>query len=995
MVPANPEHGRAASSLPDSLSRIGDFTIVREIGRGGMGVVYEATQTGVDRRVALKVLPAALGADAVARFEREARAAGSLKHPGIVPVYAVGEDAGLHYIAMEFVDGRTVDALIEEAALRKPATGESSGAGSGASHTSTRTPAPGDPIEEARPDSRRYMVRAAELFAGVSQALAEAHAAGVVHRDIKPSNLIMDPSGRLRVLDFGLARAADMGRITHTGETIGTPRYMSPEVINPRRHDPDHRADVYSLGVTLYEMLTLRPAFLGENAEEILLKIIDQEPPRPRSVNPGIPRDLETIVLRAMAKRPADRYPDAAALAEDLTRFVNGLAPRARRMGPVTRSVRWIGRHKMASAVGALLVALLLSLGLWVQRARWEDERSAYASFMDWGHRYLSYEIGPDDTELSPTDMVHEALDRVERAARLMSNRPEPRFYIGICHVEMGNLDAARRDLESALKIAPDFHAARVVLADLLRKQGDGQAARALLDAMPDRADVTRPETIFYEAQARLYSHDPARAFKLFGQALDARLDDPYLKYRVYLGRGDAAFLLGDRIQALEDYSAARTLRGETPEVMLKLARLHFASGRPAKARQCLEAVAPEDERRYEPFLKVASLLDEIGRHEEALRWIARAEKRSPSRAAILIRKAALLLRIGRADGALESANAAIRLEPTLDRAHELKGRALLARGDLDAAEAALVEATRLSPENHRARRWLAHTLFRRGRFQHALSVSRRAARLAPRDTDAQILYAVNLARGGQLDQAFKQIQIACTAEAPMVAKFTLPRSRGRNTAGAGGAASRPESKGGKSDGKSLVDGTAEAVPEALLTLKERNGAPSGSLDRPSRTLLRLNRMARDAENRGDLERMARMTTLLTAVDGRSARGHAERLGRMALGKNRCKDAVQTLERASQRFPDDPKLVYYLGRCYLALGNREALGRLCEALGRRGSENAEFLLVRSRLEARAGNLDAAERSLEAALKAGWGPTEKLEKIKDLAPVLERRRRRGK
>jgi tetratricopeptide (TPR) repeat protein len=986
MVPANSEPGRSSGSLPDSLSRIGDFTIVREIGRGGMGVVYEATQTGVDRRVALKVLPAALGTEAVARFEREARTAGSLKHPGIVPVYSVGEDAGLHYIAMEFVEGRTVDALIEEAELRRPAASESSAPPSGASPSSIHTPATGDPIEEARPDSRRFMVRTAELFAGVSRALAEAHSAGVVHRDIKPSNLILDPSGRLRILDFGLARAADMGRITHTGETIGTPRYMSPEVINPKRHDPDHRADVYSLGVSLYEMLTLRPAFRGENAEEILLKVLDQEPPRPRSVNPAIPRDLETIVLRAMAKRPSDRYPDAAALAEDLTRFVNGLAPRARRMGPMTRSVRWIGRHKMASAVGALLVLLLLSIGLWVQRTRWEEERSAYASLMDWGHRYLSYEVGPDDTVLSPTDMVQEALDRFRRAARLMPDEPEPRFYRGICHIEIGNLDAATRDLESALEVAPDFHAARAVLADLLRRRGQPEAARALLRSMPDRAEAVRPETIFYEAQARLYAHDPGGALKLFARALDAHLDDSYLKYRVYLGRGDAALLLGDRIQALEDYSAARTIRGETPEVMLKLARLHFAAGRPAKARQCLEAVAPEDERRYEPFLKVASLLKEIGRHQEALRWIERAEKRNPRSAAILVGKASLLLRVGRADQALEAANAAIRLEPELDRAHELEGRALLARGEFDAAEAALVEATRLRPENYRARRWLAHTLYRRGRYKHALAVSRRAAKLAPRDTDAQILYAVSLAQGGQLDQAFKQIQHACTAEAPLVATFTPTRR---------GGASPPKAKSGGADVKRVVVGTRRAGSEAPGLLREGKAEPRARPARPSRTLFRLKRMAREAEKQGDVDRMARMTNFLVAVNGRSGRRYAERLGRIAVGKNQCREAVQTLERASVRFPDDPKLAYYLGRCYLGLGNRKRLDRLCEEIGRRKSGEAEFLMVRSRLEAAAGHLDAAEQSLDAALKAGWGPAEKLESIKDLAPILERRRKGGK
>ena len=325
----------------------------------------------------------------------------------------MGEDAGLHYIAMEFVEGHTLDRLIEEATLRiNPDRTQ----GETPQPDSTSSPVPGDPVEVASPNSRRYMVRVAELFAGAARALAAAHATGVVHRDIKPSNLILDPGGQLRILDFGLARASGMGRITHTGETIGTPRYMSPELINPRKTAPDHRTDVYSLGVSLYETLTLRPAFHGENAEELLLEVLTQEPARPRTANPAIPRDLETVVLRAMAKRPTDRYPDAAALAEDLQRFVEGLAPRARRMGPATRSFRWVGRHKMATTVGALVFALILSLLLWVKRDRQDENLHAYNQLMAWGQRYLAYQVGPDDAELSPTDVVQEASERFDQA---------------------------------------------------------------------------------------------------------------------------------------------------------------------------------------------------------------------------------------------------------------------------------------------------------------------------------------------------------------------------------------------------------------------------------------------------------------------------------------------------------------------------------------------------------------------------------------------------
>jgi len=964
------------STLPGSLAKLHDFTLVREIGRGGMGVVYEATQTGVDRCVALKVLPAALGADAVTRFDREARAAGSLKHPGIVPVYAVGEDAGLHYIAMEYVKGQTLDLLIDEAILRTDPSDSKSESGAPGS------PVPGDPIQVARPSSRKYLVRVAELFAEVARALASAHGAGVLHRDIKPSNLILDPSGTLRILDFGLARAPDMGRITQTGETIGTPRYMSPEIINPGRQAPDHRSDVYSLGVSLYETLTLRPAFQGEAAEEILLKVLNQEPPRPRTLNPAIPRDLETIVLRATAKRASDRYPDAAALAEDLSRFVEGLAPRARRMGPLTRSIRWVGRHKMASAVAMLVVLLLLSLFLWVQRSRKDDDLNTYKSLMAWGKRYLSYELGPEDKDLSPTDMVQEAQDRFSRAIRLLPDNPEPYFYRAICYMELGADDAARLDLETALKVSSRFHAARVVLADLLRQEGAVDRAEALLAEMTAGNTTMQPETLHYEGQAMLYAHDPARAAQCFSRALASHLGDPYLKYRAYLGRGDAMLLLGDPIQALEDFSAARTLRGETPEVMLKLARLHFHEGRNTKAKKCLEVMAPEDEQWAEPFLRAASLLQELGKHQEALAWIERAEARAPDSSEILARKADILLRVGATRQAVGTANRALGLDPDLGVALEIKGRALLVMQQVDKAVAVLEEAARLSPENHRTRRWLAYALDRQGHHGKALEMSRSAVSLAPRDPDSQILYADSLARSGNMDKAYRQLRVAFSLEE----RGPRPRKQ-RRTHAESPSRDRPSGATPKSHINNRKPGvTSTPHRSAGATLDEKPASWSSS-----RTLRRLMQFATEAEKQGDFDKRVRMTAFLVAVGGPRAQKYAERLGKASLRNKNHAAALDTLERACTRFPHNTQLAYYLGRTYIALNKHDILKMFLLRLKNqqpKGINRAESLIVQARLLSLSGNLEEAKKCVGAALREGGRTENDLRKIEDLAPVLK-------
>ncbi len=355
--------------------QLGDFEVVRELGRGGMGVVYEARQRSLNRRVALKVLGPGLGLTprAVDRFRREAEAAAKLHHSNIVPVYATGEEDGVHFYAMELIDGPSLDQVIRGVASGgRPPPDSASHPGADAPRSpaldqtgpyappAAPTPPSGSASASgARPSADRFD-RAAAMIADVADALHHAHQQGVTHRDVKPSNLLLSSDGRLSVTDFGLARLLEQPGMTVTGEFVGTPAYMSPEQITAGRVPLDHRTDIYSLGATLYELLTLRPPFRAEGRDKLLAMVIQKEPAAPRSIDPKVPRDLETICLKCLEKDPDRRYQSAKDLAEDLRRYVNRFAIKARRAGPLARAGKWVKRNPWAAALlGCLLIALL------------------------------------------------------------------------------------------------------------------------------------------------------------------------------------------------------------------------------------------------------------------------------------------------------------------------------------------------------------------------------------------------------------------------------------------------------------------------------------------------------------------------------------------------------------------------------------------------------------------------------------------------------------
>jgi serine/threonine protein kinase/predicted Zn-dependent protease len=344
--------------------QIGEFRILREVGRGGMGVVYEAVQETLGRHVALKVLPTRALADPrrAERFRREARAAAKLHHTNIVPVFGTGETDGLHYYAMQFIPGQGLDRVIDE--LRRLRQENPSGATEPSRASLATAQGPGTVSLSGTTEpgitsasGRRYWESVARLGAQAADALAHAHAQGVLHRDIKPANLLLDPQGIVWVTDFGLAKLADEEDLTRAGDVVGTLRYLAPERFEGRC---DTRADIYALGLTLYELLTLRPAFDEKARENLIAQVMQGTPQRPTQLRREVPRDLETIVLKALAREPEARYGSAADLAEDLRRFAEDRPIQARRAGPGERLWRWSRRNPVVAALTAALLLVLI-----------------------------------------------------------------------------------------------------------------------------------------------------------------------------------------------------------------------------------------------------------------------------------------------------------------------------------------------------------------------------------------------------------------------------------------------------------------------------------------------------------------------------------------------------------------------------------------------------------------------------------------------------------
>lgn len=554
------------------LGCLGDFRLLSEVGRGGMGIVYEAEQISLRRRVALKVLPfaAALDPKRLERFRHEAQAAALLHHTHIVPVFAVGCERGVYYYAMQFIEGQSLAQLIQQ--LRQggePAPSDATRSVPGrrdASHAIFGSsifvaPEPSSstviPIDEAASSGRsglaarsetraelgsstvhlgsaqEFIRKAVEWGIQAADALDHAHSLGIVHRDIKPANLLIDVHNHLWVTDFGLAQHCQDAGLTATGDLVGTLRYMSPEQALGDRGMVDHRTDMYALAATLYELVTLEPLLNGRTRQELLQQVIAEAPVSPRRLNKAVPVDLETILLKALAKEPSDRYACIRDLADDLRRFLGHEPIHARRPSPLERASKWSRRHRSVvfSGIVALVVtvvALAVSTGLVVREqmktqeayarvvSEQEQTRAAAAQaernfqqarqMLDLFTQICEDEL-PDRPENGPVrnKLFEAALDYYEQFIRQSEGDSHLQAELTNSHVHVAEI---LHQGGSAQDAVASLEQARELQEDLVRKHPDISKYRRELVSIYHRIGILRGrDLIFLASQESVQSH--------------------------------------------------------------------------------------------------------------------------------------------------------------------------------------------------------------------------------------------------------------------------------------------------------------------------------------------------------------------------------------------------------------------------------------------------------------------------------------------------------
>lgn len=643
----SPHHDAVRDTAPGSLQpgqRLGDYLIERQIGAGGMGVVYRARQVSLNRMIALKVLPSHLqgSATGVSRFQREVEATAQLRHPNIVSIYATGETNGASHYAMELIEGPNLSEIVAHLRcepipeLRSTAPpSEPLAVKPNETPTlptwltavlSTSAPAPGSgstTLANARTPSGSggtYFHWVARLLVGVADGLDYAHQKQIVHRDIKPSNLLLSEDGRLHVSDFGLARVLAEPSVTQTGEVVGTPYYMAPEQIRASSGGVDGRTDVYALGATLYEMLTLRPPHPGSCRDVVFASILQDEPTPPRHHNRRVPRDLETICLKALEKDPEHRYVSASALGEDLRRFVSNMPISARRSGVIARGVKWCRRHPSMAVSLGLAAGLAIASSVLAYRAHDAEQRLNAAETQQ---VVVAAQANQVEADLASAQQAVEQANRSEQqrvfskamlasmqgdfesANAAVSQAKSLGATAGTLHVLRGQIalfagrfKTATVELEEAVKLMPDSVSANALLAETCSKRARWSRAGTLL-ARVQELEPSSVEDLLVWGRSLSY-HDPLAAIEPLNKAIAkdrqsivARLIRGDVRTKLAMNSADPT----DAQNALEDLRLADSLLDPGPYLLSQLlhanlvaATAYEAAGKPDAEREALEA---------------------------------------------------------------------------------------------------------------------------------------------------------------------------------------------------------------------------------------------------------------------------------------------------------------------------------------------------------------------------------------------------------------------
>jgi len=746
--PAAPVAAPRAAPLGGTL---GDFRLLREVGRGGMGVVYEAEQISLGRRVALKVLPLAATLDPrhLQRFQNEARAAASLRHEHIVPVFAVGSERGLHYYAMQFIDGRSLAETIRAMVAGDPTADDRA-----TTLASART--------------SNHIRHAAELGAQAAAALEHAHALGIVHRDIKPANLMTDGAGQLWITDFGLARTANEQNLTLTGDIVGTLRYMSPEQALAKHGLVDHRADVYGLAVTLYELLTLQPAIAGNDREEILRRVAFEEPPPPRRLNSALPRELETIVLKAMAKEPRHRYQSAEEFADDLRRFLADQPIQARRASASRKLGRWARRNPALSAM-ALALLVVFTVGNALVAWKWRGERVARRQAENARQQLRDdfERLGAANARVESA-LAHTRGGRWSRAEAEFNAalvlRPDHSFALkerGELYCRLGLWSDALADISAAAALEPesDDPLPAFRLGCLYALAGDDANYRRVSSRFLETVDMRRPSVAQWWSVrlATMTGAAPESAVRLLQLARAYREANPNSNDAI-CGLGEACFAAGDYGQAALHFSEVEKKRRD-PITALYQALTWMRLARPTEAAAALR--------------RADDMLD---------RWILHGDEPPPTCPTPHWQEwAAIQLLLPRARAALDQPPGDARIALTRARSSMLLGRR-------DAAEADYARALQWATSESSVRLKGFHAFTDNGDWPRAEAELTAALRLQPTDVRVSLIAARHYAGRGDLKRAEKFAEDAATLEptnpAPRVQAFAIFAS-GRHWAAA------------------------------------------------------------------------------------------------------------------------------------------------------------------------------------------------------------------
>jgi len=653
----------------DYLRRIGELDVVREIGRGGMGIVFEAVDPSLKRRVAVKIMPRAPGmsASSIVRFRREAELAASLKHQSIVPVHSFGETADEFYLSMALLEGASLASVLKQLARAYSTGGDLSIPRAGIP-ASAVVRARSLAIEQSFPEvaitadasATSHVTAMVEVLRVVSDALAQAHQRGVIHRDVKPANILIDAAGHAFLTDFGLACVLDDPHVTQAGASPGTPQYMAPEQVNASHGDLSPATDVFALGVTLYEALTLTNAFPGDSLVSILYSVTTHEPVNAQTINPAVPADLVAILQRALEKDPADRYPSAREFSDDLAAFLRGDPVSVRSLSFGARMLRRSRREPWkVSALLLLVFGLPVVVGLAIAAGQRDPQSEVGEQVL--GDRWL-------DTELTH----------------------------GFREAGEGDVDASRAHFKAILARYPESAAAIAGLSVLARRQGDRQALR-VLDL---HASIVASSPALLRRRATLLARldDPAAREAAGGLPEDPVDFDAFLDgyallelghsgvagtFRVARQKLHRAIVTADRPRPLyyfewlhaaahdgdeEDVTSAiaaiERLWPDDPTGQFWVAFAYNSLGMGTEARRALEHALQVDPAFQPAYVNLAKILRHMGRNDEALKLMRAKLAEAPRPAEVREQIAMTLFKLRRVDEALAEFESALEAHP-------------------------------------------------------------------------------------------------------------------------------------------------------------------------------------------------------------------------------------------------------------------------------------------------------------------------------------------